>query len=45
MVELMKADHDAAQGEGHWKSVLCKTFDRVSKPSGYAVADLAAPRR
>jgi pimeloyl-ACP methyl ester carboxylesterase len=42
MVALMKADHDAAQGEGHWKTVLRRTFDRVSRPSGYTVADLAA---
>jgi pimeloyl-ACP methyl ester carboxylesterase len=42
MVELMKADHDAAQGAGHWKTVLCQTFDRVSQPSGYTVEDLPA---
>lgn len=37
---LMKADHDTAQGGGYWKMVLCQTFDRVSKPSGYSLADL-----
>ncbi|MFN2591527.1 MAG: alpha/beta fold hydrolase [Candidatus Dormibacteria bacterium] len=42
MVELMKTDHDAAQGSGHWRSVLNWTFDRVSRPSGYAHEDLQA---
>jgi pimeloyl-ACP methyl ester carboxylesterase len=42
MAELMKADHDASQGAGHWKTVLSWTFDRVSRPSGYTFADLAA---
>jgi pimeloyl-ACP methyl ester carboxylesterase len=42
MVELMKADHDAAQGPDHWKAVLAQTFDRVSRPSGYTVEDLRA---
>jgi pimeloyl-ACP methyl ester carboxylesterase len=42
MVERMKADHDAAQGAGHWKTVLQQTFDRVSKPSGYTMEDLRA---
>jgi pimeloyl-ACP methyl ester carboxylesterase len=42
MVEHMKADHDAAQGPGHWKTVLKQTFDRVSQPSGYTFEDLHA---
>jgi len=42
MVNLMKADHDAAQGIGHWKKVLQQTFDRVSQPSGYTFDDLRA---
>jgi pimeloyl-ACP methyl ester carboxylesterase len=42
MVELMRADHDVAQGEGHWKTVLRRTFERVSRPSGYTVDDLRA---
>jgi pimeloyl-ACP methyl ester carboxylesterase len=37
---LMEADHDAAQGAGHWKTVLAQTFDRVSQPSGYTFEDL-----
>ena len=40
MVELMRADHDVAQGEGHWKTVLRRTFDRVSRPPGYTVDDM-----
>jgi pimeloyl-ACP methyl ester carboxylesterase len=41
MVGLMKADHDATQGAGAWRTVLARTFERVSQPSGYSVADLA----
>ena len=42
MVDRMKADHDVAQGAGHWKTVLKQTFDRVSQPSGYTLDDLRA---
>ena len=42
MAELMQADHDAAQGPGHWKNVLAWTFDRVSQPCGFTVDDLGA---
>lgn len=42
MFDLMAADHDAAQGDGHWRTVVDRTFERVSQPSGYTVADLAA---
>jgi pimeloyl-ACP methyl ester carboxylesterase len=42
MVERMKADHDVAQGAGHWKTVLKQTFDRVRQPSGYTFEDLRA---
>ena len=42
MVELMRADHDLAQGSGHWKTVLRRTFDRVSRPQGYSDDDLKA---
>jgi pimeloyl-ACP methyl ester carboxylesterase len=42
MVTMMKADHDAAQGAGHWKTVLERTFDRVSNPSGYTFESLRA---
>jgi pimeloyl-ACP methyl ester carboxylesterase len=40
MFELMEADHDAAQGPGHWRTVVDLTFARVSQPSGYTVDDL-----
>jgi hypothetical protein len=38
----MRADHEAAQGHGHWKNVLRQTFDRVTRPSGYTFDDLRA---
>jgi pimeloyl-ACP methyl ester carboxylesterase len=44
MFELMKADHDAAQGSGHWRTVYELTFERVTEPSGYTVDDLGAIR-
>jgi pimeloyl-ACP methyl ester carboxylesterase len=40
MAELMKADHDAAQGPGHWKKVLSWSFERFSQPCGYTASDL-----
>jgi pimeloyl-ACP methyl ester carboxylesterase len=40
MVELMKADHDVAQGAGHWKTVLRQSYARFSQPAGYTLADL-----
>jgi pimeloyl-ACP methyl ester carboxylesterase len=42
MFELMKADHDSAQGAGHWKTVVARTFDRVTQPHGYTVENLHA---
>ena len=42
MFELMKADHDSAQGAGHWKTVIARTFDRVTEPHGYTVENLKA---
>jgi pimeloyl-ACP methyl ester carboxylesterase len=42
MFELMKADHDSAQGAGHWKTVIARTFDRVTQPHGYTVENLNA---
>jgi len=42
MFELMKADHDSAQGPGHWKTVIARTFDRVTEPHGYTVESLKA---
>jgi len=42
MFELMKSDHDNAQGNGHWKTVIAQTFDRITKPHGYTVENLHA---
>jgi len=42
MFELMKSDHDSAQGAGHWKTVVAQTFDRITQPHGYTVEDLHA---
>ena len=42
MFELMKSDHDSAQGAGHWKTVVAQTFDRITQPHGYTVADMRA---
>ena len=42
MFELMKADHDRAQGPGHWKTVIARTFGRVTQPHGYTVENLKA---
>ena len=40
MFELMKSDHDNAQGAGHWKTVVAQTFDRITQPHGYTLDDL-----
>ena len=40
MWELMKSDHDGAQGAGHWQAVLAQTFDRITQPHGYTLDDL-----
>ena len=40
MFELMKSDHDSAQGAGHWKTVVAQTFDRITQPHGYTVDDM-----
>ena len=42
MFELMKADHDSAQGAGHWKTVIARTFDRVTQPHGHTLENLNA---
>jgi len=42
MFELMKADHDGAQGAGHWKTVIAQTFDRVTQPHGYTLENMRA---
>ena len=40
MFELVKADHDGAQGPGYWKTHFAKAFDRFTNPPGYTVEDL-----
>jgi len=40
MFELMKSDHDSAQGAGHWKMVIAQTFDRIVQPHGYTVENM-----
>ena len=40
MFELMKSDHDSAQGADHWKTVVAQTFDRITQPHGYTFDDL-----
>ena len=40
LFELMKSDHDSAQGAGHWKTVIAQTFDRITRPHGYTIDDL-----
>jgi pimeloyl-ACP methyl ester carboxylesterase len=41
LVDLMRDEHDAAQGDGHWRTVMQLTYDRISRPHGYTAADLA----
>ena len=38
--ELMSLDHDAAQGAGHWQRLVGLTYERISRPHGYTIADL-----
>jgi pimeloyl-ACP methyl ester carboxylesterase len=42
MFELMKADHDSAQGAGHWTTVISHTFDRITRPHGYTLDNMRA---
>jgi pimeloyl-ACP methyl ester carboxylesterase len=42
MFELMRSDHDGAQGPGHWKTVIAQTYERITQPHGYTLADLPA---
>ncbi len=42
MFDLMRSDHDSAQGPGHWKSVVDLTFDRITRPHGYTFDDMRA---
>jgi pimeloyl-ACP methyl ester carboxylesterase len=40
MPALMQADHDSAQGRGHWKTVIAELFERGTQSPGYTVEDL-----
>jgi pimeloyl-ACP methyl ester carboxylesterase len=40
MLELMKADHEGAQGEGYLKTYLAQAFDRSIQSPGYTFEDL-----
>jgi pimeloyl-ACP methyl ester carboxylesterase len=42
MFDLMKADHDGAQGTGHWTTVIAQTFDRITRPHGYTLDSMRA---
>jgi pimeloyl-ACP methyl ester carboxylesterase len=42
MFDLMKADHDSAQGTGHWATVIAQTFDRITRPHGYTLESMHA---
>jgi pimeloyl-ACP methyl ester carboxylesterase len=39
MFELMKADEDGGQGEGHWAEYLRLAFHRTTRPTGYTYED------
>ncbi len=41
MLELLKADEDGGQGEGHWAEYLRLAFHRTSQPPGYTFEDFA----
>ena len=40
MLELMKADHEGAQGEGYLKTYLAQAFDRTTQSPCYTFEDL-----
>jgi pimeloyl-ACP methyl ester carboxylesterase len=40
MLELMKADHEGAQGPGYLKTYLDQAFDRTTRSPGYTFEDL-----
>jgi pimeloyl-ACP methyl ester carboxylesterase len=39
-LEVMKADHDGAQGEGYWRTYITNAFPRTTQPIGYTFDDL-----
>jgi pimeloyl-ACP methyl ester carboxylesterase len=40
MFELLKADQDGAQGDGHWREYLRSAFHRTTRSPGYTFEDL-----
>jgi hypothetical protein len=40
MFELVKADHDGAQGPSYWKTHFTQVFDRLTQPPDYTIEDL-----
>ena len=41
MFELLKADEDGGQGDGHWAEYLRLAFHRTTQPPGYTFEDFA----
>ena len=41
MFELLKADEDGGQGDGHWAEYLRLAFPRTTEPPGYTFEDFA----
>ena len=41
MFELLKADQDGGQGDGHWAEYLRLAFHRTTQPPGYTFEDFA----
>jgi pimeloyl-ACP methyl ester carboxylesterase len=42
LLDLIKADHDDAQGPGYWRTYLSLAFERTTRSPGYTFDDLAA---
>jgi pimeloyl-ACP methyl ester carboxylesterase len=40
MLDMVQADHDAAQGPGYWKTHFTEIFDRLTQSPGYTIEDL-----
>jgi pimeloyl-ACP methyl ester carboxylesterase len=41
LIGRMEADHDQAQGRGHWRTVIAQTYPRITTPHDYVLGDLA----
>jgi pimeloyl-ACP methyl ester carboxylesterase len=42
MFEMLRADHDGAQGDGYWRRYIELTFQRLTRSPGYTFDDLRA---